>query len=294
MTTERIPAKFSYPEKYVDIDGVKMHYIESGEGMPILFLHGIPSSSYLWRNVIPHISKLGRCIALDLIGFGKSDKPDISYSVTDHIKYVEKFIEKLGLKSIVLVMHGFGSVIGFDYAMRHEKNCSGLVFYEAFLNSGSDDDISLPVQEQVLHWRNKFMQSSNAIDIVDELLAQSLMRPLTTEERNHYEQPFKESASIKALLTYLQELPVGTEKTPMDKIIKEYSHKLTQSTLPKLMMYSIPGFITTISTLMWAKETLPNIEIIDLGEELHLAQETSPELMGESVSIWLQGIEQGV
>ena len=130
MTSERISEKLSYPSKFIEVYGSKIHFIEVGEGDPVLFLHGIPTSSYVWRNIIPHLSTLGRCIAPDLIGLGKSDKPDIEYSIFDHIKYIEKFIEIMKLKNITLILHGWGSVIGFDYATRHEKNCKGLVFYE--------------------------------------------------------------------------------------------------------------------------------------------------------------------
>src|SRR3990167_11073136 len=112
-TNERISEQMNLPSKFIEVNGSKMHYIEAGEGHPILFLHGIPTSSYLWRNIIPHLSTLGRCIAPDLIGFGKSDKPEINYSLSDHIKYIEGFIEKLGLKQLTLIMHGWGSVIGF-------------------------------------------------------------------------------------------------------------------------------------------------------------------------------------
>src|SRR5258707_79307 len=120
MVKENIPSNFPYTSQYVDVYGSKMHYFEQGEGDPILFLHGIPTSSYLWRNVIPHISTLGRCIAPDLIGMGKSDKPDIEYSLSDHIKYIEKFIDTLKLKNLTLVLHGWGSIIGFNYAIRNE------------------------------------------------------------------------------------------------------------------------------------------------------------------------------
>src|SRR3990167_11121560 len=105
--------------KFVSIKGSNMHYVDSGSGSPILFLHGIPTSSYLWRHIIPALSSQARCIAPDLIGMGQSDKPDIDYRVFDHIAYLEEFIDALELKNITLVLHGWGSVIGFDYARRH-------------------------------------------------------------------------------------------------------------------------------------------------------------------------------
>lgn len=279
--------------KFVEIDGSKMHYIEAGEGDPILFLHGIPASSYSWRNVIPHLAPLGRCIAPDLIGMGQSDKPNIAYSLEDHIRYIEKFIETLNLKRITLVMHGWGSVIGFDYAMRHENNCKGLVFYEAFLRSINDSEMSLPYQEQLLSHQpepDEIYAVMDGVSFVDKTIPQYVMRDLSDDEMNHYRQPFLNSNANKSLWQYLKELPNG--KNNIDKFIADYTKKLVKSKLPKLMLYSIPGFITTIATVIWAKEHLPNLEISDIGEELHLAQESCPEVFGETISVWLQGVEQ--
>jgi haloalkane dehalogenase len=297
MTQEIIPVDFPYSSQYVDVYGSKMHYIEQGTGDPILFLHGMPTSAYVWRNIIPHLATLGRCIAVDLIGMGKSDKPDIEYTISDHIKYVEKFIETLGLKRVTLVMHGWGSVIGFHYAMHHEKNCKALVFYEAFLRPLNGDELSLPFQEQLLSLQNQeshYDLIMNGSYFVDKVLPQGMLRQLTDEEMNYYREPFLKEGSGKPLKQYLHELPCGDQKGKVDKVIADYSKKLTKSSLPKLLLYSVPGFITTIATVMWAKEHLSNLEMVDVGEALHFAQESNPVLMGEAISIWLQGVEQAM
>ncbi len=122
MASESISADFPYTSQYVDVHGSQIHYVEEGSGDPILFLHGNPTSSYLWRNIMPHVQGHGRCIAMDLIGMGKSDKPDLEYNFFDHAKYVEGFIEKRGLKNLTLVIHDWGSALGFHYAMRNENN----------------------------------------------------------------------------------------------------------------------------------------------------------------------------
>lgn len=295
MANERISERLSYPSQFVEVYESKMHYIEAGEGNPILFLHGIPTSCYLWRNIIPHLSSLGRCIAPDLIGFGKSDKPDIEYTVFDHIKYIDKFIETLNLKHITLILHGWGSVIGFDYATRNENNCVGIVFYEAFLRSVNGHDVALPFQEQI----HELQSEENIADIitngasfVDKVIPQHVMRQLSDEEMNNYRQPFVQEGTGKPILQYLKDLPKGDHKSKVDDLIANYSKKLTKSSLPKLMLYSVPGFVTTIATAMWAKEHLPHLEIAEIGEELHLAQESYPQLMGETISVWLQGVEQ--
>jgi haloalkane dehalogenase len=281
--------------EFVEVNGSKMHYLEEGSGDPILFLHGVPTSSYLWRNVIPYVKSLGRCIAPDLIGMGKSDKPDIEYTINDHIDYLEKFIETLRLKRMTLVMHGWGSVLGFNYAMSHEANVRGLVFYESYLRALNGDDISLPYQEQLslLQESEELADiASNGTYFVDKILPQGIMRPLSEKDMSEYRKPYLKSGSGKALDQYVKEMPGLTGKTAVDKIIADYSEKLTHSPIPKLMLYSIPGFITTMATAMWAKDNLPNIELIEIGEELHYAQESYPSIMGETISVWMQGVEQ--
>jgi haloalkane dehalogenase len=130
---QNISAEFPFESNYVEVLGSQMHYIDEGEGDPILFIHGNPTSSYLWRNIIPYVEPYGRAIAVDLIGMGKSDKPDIGYRFVDHAKYLEAFIEKLDLKNITLVVHDWGSALGFNYAMQNEDNIKGIAFMEAFL-----------------------------------------------------------------------------------------------------------------------------------------------------------------
>ena len=133
MTEQQISAAFPFQSHYAEVLGSRMHYVEEGSGDPVLFLHGNPTSSYLWRNVIPHVSPLARCIAPDLIGFGRSDKPDIDYRFFDHARYVDAFIEALGLRNITLVVHDWGSALGFHYARRHESNVRGIAFMEAIV-----------------------------------------------------------------------------------------------------------------------------------------------------------------
>src|SRR2546426_2097687 len=128
-----ISADFPFAVRDVQVHGARMAYIDEGSGDPIVFLHGNPTSSYLWRNVIPHVRDVGRCIAPDLIGMGRSDKPDIGYRFVDHALYIDGFLEALGLDRITFVVHDWGSALGFDWAMRHESRVRGLAFMEAIL-----------------------------------------------------------------------------------------------------------------------------------------------------------------
>jgi len=284
MSHSAISTEFPCVSRYIEVDGSKLHYLEQGTGDPILLLHGIPTSSYLWRNIMPHLAKLGRCIAPDLIGMGKSDKPNIEYSILDHTHYIERFIETLHLKSIMLVLHCWGSLIGFDYAMRHEKNCKGLVFYESYFKPLRKDDIPLLFQEQIFLLEEH--KKIEGIQFVEQVMGQAVLNSLNEQIFSVYREPFTQKGSEKPLLRYLQDL------NTVNDFINRYAEKLKNTNLPKLLLYSMPGFITPFETVIWAKNNLSNIEIADIGEALHYAQEANPFLMGETISVWLQGVEQ--
>ena len=128
MTERAISAELPYESRFIDVAGSKIHYVEAGHGDPILFLHGNPTSCYLWRNVMPHLTPTARCLAMDLVGMGRSAKPDLEYRFVDHARYVDGFIDALGLEGVTLVIHDWGSALGFHYARRHESNVKGLAF----------------------------------------------------------------------------------------------------------------------------------------------------------------------
>lgn len=286
---------------YIEVLGSAMHYFEQGEGDPILFLHTLPASGYTWRNLMPFLAPLGHCIALDLIGVGQSAKPDIAYTLEEHIHYVEQFIAAKKLKRLTLVMHGWGSLIGFDYAMRYPDTCKGLVFYEAFLQPLQGEYLSLPYQEQraqIERYRTASVQPPTEA-LVDQLLVETMLQKLPPEQFKHYHEAVIEQTGgtthlTKAIQQYWQELPSGEGNSKVDQRIAAYAQKLSESPLPKLLLYSMPGFITTMATVVWAKQHLPHLEVGYLGEELHFAQESNPQLMAELISAWLQAVEQAL
>lgn len=291
MTTIELETKMT--EKFLSIDDAKIHYLEDGEGDPILFLHSIPFNAHVWRKVFPSLNSLGRCIAPDLVGFGGSVSRNIEFTLLDHMKYIDKFIDALSLKNIVFVLHGWGSIIGLDYALRHPKKCKGIVFYESFLRSFSGEDVSLPFQEQIVSLTQQNLSSnSDAISFIEKLIPQMSIKSFAPQDIAIYTEPYKKEQTMKPILQYIQEMPKGDGKSEVDKMIANYSMQLTHLDVPKLLLYSIPGFITTMETVVWAKDNIPNIEVTDIGEGLHLAPETAAELMGETISVWLQAINQ--
>ena len=288
-------ATLPFKSEYVNVHGSKIHYIQSGKGDPILFLHGMPTSNFLWRNIIPVLAEQAHCIAPDLIGMGKSDKPDIEYNLLDHIKYIEGFIKALNLRHITLVVHGWGSVIGFNYAANHEKNIKGLAFYESQVRAAVRwDMLSLLEQQLASMLKNKQSSYKAVVEnnfFIDKLLPRSVLRELTEEEMAYYREPFKDAKSRKVLWQFVLDRPFGDGPDEITQLIDDYSKWLQKTSVPKLMMYTIPGFITPVSTIMWCKEHFPNLTIVDLGEGLHFIQETNPQVFAEALAEWYAEIK---
>lgn len=279
---------------FISIKGSQIHYIDVGSGDPIIFLHTIPTSSYTWRHIISAISPKARCIAPDLIGMGQSDKPDIEYRVFDHITYIEAFIDALKLKNMTLVLHGWGSVIGFDYARRHEKNIKGIAFYESHLQPVTDwSQLSLPVQQLATLLNRPGASYRSVIKqnyFIEKLLPRSVICPLTDEEMEHYRAPFPTPESRKPIWQYVNDLPLGKGPDDVVKLIEKYSKWLQKTKIPKLLLYAIPGFMTTIENVIWARDHFPNTEIVALDDALHLAQESVPEQFSEALLKWYEKV----
>jgi len=285
-----ISADFPFESKYVEIHGSKIHYIDEGSGDPILFLHGNPTSSYLWRNIIPYLVPHGRCIALDLIGMGKSDKPDIDYRFIDHSKYVEGFIEKLDLSNLTLVIHDWGSALGFYYAMRHESNIKAIAFMEAMMKTftwkgfPSDFKIAMKLFRSGIGW---FMISVMNL-FLTQMLPKATGRKLTAEEKDFYKAPYKTIKSRKPVRQWPLEIPIDGQPSDNYEMISNYSQKLQESELPKILFFANPGTAIDAKMLDWCKQNLKNLETVDIGEGLHFIQEDNPHLIGEELAKWYQ------
>lgn len=288
---KEISANFPFESKYVEIHGSKMHYIDEGAGDPILFLHGNPTSSYLWRNIIPYLVPHGRCIAPDLIGMGKSDKPDIDYRFFDHSKYLEGFIEKLDLSNITVVLHDWGSGLGFHYAMRNESNIKGIAFMESLLSPMKWEDF--PSDEKMgfklfrtsgIGW---FMISVMNM-FLTKLMPKMIIRKLSTEERDYYKAPFKTIKSRKPVRQWPCEIPIDGQPSDVYELMINYSQKLQESELPKILFSASPGMIINSKAVDWCKKNLKHLEVVDIGEGLHYIQEDNPHLIGEELAKWYQ------
>ncbi|HVS82127.1 MAG TPA: haloalkane dehalogenase [Pyrinomonadaceae bacterium] len=286
---------YPYTPHYVEVHGWKMHYLDEGVGDPILFLHGNPTWSYLWRNVIPHVKTLGRCIVPDLIGMGWSDKPQIEYSFFDQFKYLEGFINKLGLRKVTLVLHDWGTALGFHYAMANEKNVRGIAFMEALLKPyDSWNDFPASLRDTFQGFRGRGAGWELIVDknvMIEQVLPGSMLRKLSDGEMSSYREPFKEPNSRKPIWQFIQELPVGGAPGAVASLVSRYSEKLQRSTLPKLLIYAEPGAITTAEDVAWARENLKNISVVNIGPGIHFHQEDNPAGVGEAIAAWYQQIK---
>jgi len=286
--------EFSFDSKYMEVKGSKIHYLDEGQGEPMVFVHGVPASCYVWRNIMPPLQSKARCIAPDLIGFGLSDKPDISYSIQDHISYFNCFIQTLGLKDITLVLHGWGSVIGFNYLLENSENVKAIVFYEPHLQPETDwNHLSLPIQQ--LSYLKDLSPNLEKMILIDnyflkKIFPLSMLHIPSKKVMEQYLAPFQTPASRKPLLQYINELPLGKIETQTSKLIAHYSEFLQTSNQPKLLLYSVPGFFTPIETVLWCKAHLKNFKCEDLGEELHFAQETMPARFAQILDTWYSSL----
>ena len=284
------------PKREVMVHGSRMRYLMAGSGTPIVFIHGIPSYSYLWRNIIPSVQDLGLCLAPDLIGMGDSDKPAIQYTISDHIRYFEGFIDALGLTDIILVMHGFGSIVGLDFAARHPDRVKAVSIYEGFIQpepeaSFSWEKLSMPVQQLAFLLQKPDQARKEIIDrdyFLKKFMLQAMVRRLTPAELAEYQRPFSTPKSRELLWQFVSELPIAATANPaVAKLIQHASIWLAKTAIPKQLMYAVPGYLTPMSTVAYAKKHWPQVSLTELPDAMHFAQETDPVYFAEQLHAWL-------
>ena len=290
---------FPYESQFVHIRGARLHYVETGEGDPVLFLHGIPLSAYSWRKIMPIVSPKGRAIALDFMGFGKSDKPDIDYSFSEQLAYLEAFIESLKLDNITLVMTDIGGIIGLRYAMDHPHKIKGLVFMETPLAPAETFHQTGGMMQHMMFWMaSKPRFGYNMIvkkNMFLKMMPMLMKHKLTASEKAIYHAPFTTTKSRKALYTPPRSFP-SKGKNPvandMADFINHYAEKLQSSDLPKLLLYAKPGMLVNNKVLKWTDGHLPNLTTVYVGKGKHLMEEDQPLAIGEAIVGWLLAIER--
>ncbi len=285
---------FPYTSKFIEIKGHKLHYIDEGKGDTFLFLHGNPTSSYLWRNVMRYVKPAGRIIALDNIGFGKSDKPkDLDYTFQTHYEYVDGFINAMGLKDIIPVVHDWGSVLGLHYAVNNEENVKGIVMMEALippavpmaaLKAGN------PVGDMMRQLRTPDQGKKLVIEqnffIEGIMLNSTFTRTMTEEEKNAYRAPFVDPSTRFPIYVWPNELPIAGEPARNVTVVVAVGEWLKKSSTPKLLQYASPGSIVSPVVAQWMVENYRNIEMQFVGYGGHYIQEDNPEAIGRGIVDW--------
>jgi len=289
-------AAFPFQSKYIDVLGSKMHYIDEGEGEHILFLHGNPTSSYLWRNIVPHLSGQGRCIAVDLIGMGKSDHPDIPYRFDDQYRYLCAFVDALGIGSnLTLVIHDWGSALGLRWAHEHASSVRAIAFMEAMIKPMSIKDMpgSLRVMFPILRTRLfGYLMVSVANVFLKQMLQDLTHAKLTPEAKAYYNSAFPTVASRKAVEQWPREVPLDGTPADNNAVVVGYRQWLTETDVPKMLFYGDDGVAIKEAEVAWCRENLSNLTVVDVGHARHFMQETHPELIGTNLSRWFATLER--
>jgi haloalkane dehalogenase len=262
-----------------------MSYVDVGEGEPIVFLHGNPTSSYLWRNVIPHVSDIGRCLAPDLVGMGDSGRsPTYSYRFVDHVRYLDAWFDAMNLSKAILVVHDWGSALGFYRAYRYQDQIAAIAYMEAIVQPFSWEDFgegggifrALRSSEG-----ERLILDQNAF--VEAVLPGAIIRSLGEEEMAAYRAPFTEREARLPTLVWPRQAPIEGEPEDVTSIVREYGAWLSQSQMPKLFVAGEPGaVITTGSARQEFCRTWQNQREVTVRGR-HFLQEDSPAEIGAAL-----------
>jgi len=296
MGGEDIAAECRYAKQRVEVLDSHIAYIEAGQGDPVVFLHGNPTSSYLWRNVIPHVEALGRCIAPDLIGFGDSGRLSPAgrgrYGFEEQRRYLDAFLAAKGVRErLTLVLHDWGSVLGFDWANRHRDSIRGIAYMEAVVRPVSRADLgedTMPMfdalrsaaGEELILQKNMY---------VEEALPRTVLRRLSEAELDAYRAPFREPGETRgAMLALCREVPFDGTPREVWEAEAAYADWLAGSEVPKLFVDAEPGAFLVGEKRAFCRAWPAQQEVTVPG--LHFLQEDSPAAIGRALAEWLRGL----
>ena len=279
-------------KKKISIDGKEIAYHQQGSGEPIVFLHGNPTSSYLWRNITPYLHDQACCISIDLIGMGDSDKldnPDTnSYRFEEHFYYVEKAIKDLtNNEKITLVVHDWGSALGFHWSYKHPELIKGIAYMEAIVKEMTWDDWDKNARSIFQGFRSDagedLVLEKNYF--VEKVLPGSIIRTLDADEMNEYRRPFLSSGEDRRpTLSWPREIPIEGQPGNVCQIVNEYAQWMKTNNIPKLFINAEPGAITTGKIRDFCRSWKNQTEVTVKG--IHFIQEDSPDEIGKALSKW--------
>lgn len=281
----------------VAVSDSTMHYVESGSGTPVVFLHGNPTSHYLWRNVIGPVAAAGyRCVAPDLIGMGGSGRSANGYRLADHTAYVEEFLGALRLTNVRFVGHDWGAIIALDIARRNPQHVRGVALMECHLHpierwTDMDDDgrelfsaLRMPgIGESLVYQENVF---------IEQVLPSGTMRVLSSEELNEYRRPFVQPESRAPILQWAREVPIEGEPADTVRVVTRNRSVLGDPGQPTLLLYGNPGALVTEDEVAWCRDNGRNMTVVPVGDGTHFLPEDQPTAISNAVIEWLGLVER--
>jgi haloalkane dehalogenase len=290
-----ISADFLFESKHVQVLGSRMCYVEAGKGEPVALIHGNPTSSYLWRNVIPYVEPRGRAIALDLIGMGRSDKPDIAYSFEDHYRYFDAFIDAMKLENVTFVGHDWGATLAFEYARRRPDRVRAVAFMEGLLPPIFPQPSYEAMGQEMGSMFKAFRDPQAGVQLiveqhlfVEQILPGFVNRPLSGAEMEAYRFPYKDKAARKPLLAWPRQVPIAGEPPAVSQTLNKIGEFMAHTELPVLLLYASPGTLVTPDAVSWYTQRIKNLETVYVGPGLHFIQEDQPEAIGRALADWLR------
>jgi haloalkane dehalogenase len=278
----------------VAVEGSFMHYVEVGVGEPIVFLHGNPTSAYLWRNVIPYLMGSGRCIAIDCIGMGQSGKPDIAYRLVDHMNYIDAVIDALGLTNITFVAHDWGVVLALGFARRHAGRVKAIALMEGHIHPIERwSDFDEASQSMFKQLRTETRGRQMVVDehfFVETILPAGTQRALSEAEMDAYRAPYRDRQARIPLWRWANEIPIEGHPPDVHAAVAANQAYLATADLPKLLFYAQPGAVIRAADVLWCQQTCRNLKAVDLGPGIHFLPEDHPAAIGTAIADWLNGL----
>lgn len=287
-----------HPKSFIQVKGKRMAYVEMGTGAPIVFLHGNPTSSYLWRNIMPELAGLGRCLAPDLIGMGDSEKLDSSgpgsYRFVEHRQYLDGVLDALDVTgSVILVIHDWGSALGFDWANRHRDRVQGIAYMEGIVRPLSWDEFNQearPVFEGFRSDKGEAMVLDKNI-FVERVLPGSVLRDMSEEEMAVYRRPFAEQGEgRRPTLTWPRQIPLDGKPEDVTGIVAEYADWMAENDIPKLFVDADPGAILIGAQREFCRGWKNQRSVTVKGS--HFLQEDSPKEIAAALKEWVASVRR--
>ncbi|SDZ39985.1 haloalkane dehalogenase [Jannaschia faecimaris] len=272
-----------------------MSYLEEGKGDPVVFLHGNPTSAYLWRNVIPFVSATHRAIAPDLIGMGHSGKPDLDYTFQDHARHLDAFVDALGLTEITLVGHDWGAALAWDFARRHPDMVVRLAFMEGLLPpafpQASYEAMGEEMGDMFRDMRDPEQGRQMIMEdnmFVEGILPMMVNRPLGDAAAAEYRAPYETVESRLPTWMWPREVPIGGEPTSSVQLLNDIGTFMGETEMPVLLAYAEPGALVPPQAVPFYTGLIDDLETAFVGQGLHFIQEDQPVAIGRAISDWLR------